>query len=692
MHDDLVQERWRLLDHQLLDWSCQQQLEEVATVDVTATTTTNKDQLNARSPLLTTLQTLSSTELTDDNVPVPESVQEYARTLLNTLTLLQHAAQTSEWPMMSLTSLLDATMGDDTDATAKQRHQLEHARWWLLGMIVSLMHTRVLEEVITATQPLSSAMTYWDRRINHPRWAAIHLLQTAPLRVTSWITQLRLSQSYSATDTGSLFGHVGIYMRHLINHLPRWPAQGWISLAQREANLKRNRLNDTRRRYAVGLGYLAEQGQVATLDFNQQATAMATPMNNELDHKHAASKPIMSGVKQIRYLLSQLLHCTNHTMQIVLKDAVEKKIPSDWLITVSDMELQPLSAEEVRFSLLTLEEDLEKFKHSNRNILQVDGRPHFLTRYWPVLGAGLVIGPSLFSLAIAQRHSITRWIQEAGNTTRDFLIEWVWRPLQNIYETVRHREGRLNIMGKASLAADLDSLERMVVDLAQEKGQMNEQELDLVRQTVRDGDLSIVLREYEKEMKTPLKSALLGHLIRVLLIQVQKGKVDLELAMAALDKLLRANELNFAFLTAAPVILITFGLSHWINQTWRRRQGFSAGIARQEARDWLRRTDRVLNRCYDPISLNGNGNEPVRQSRILTAKSLYQAHGLVLCNTYRLRALLPRLALNEQMQREFLMDLRELENTGMSTGQRLGTLHRMYRTYTFLMPLAMNYE
>lgn len=45
-----------------------------------------------------------------------------------------------------------------------------------------------------------------------------------------------------------------------------------------------------------------------------------------------------------------------------------------------------------------------------------------------------------------------------------------------------------------------------------------------------------------------MKNAIQGDLIQTLLIQVQKTKVDVDLAMAALDKLLKSNELNFAFL------------------------------------------------------------------------------------------------------------------------------------------------
>lgn len=77
----------------------------------------------------------------------------------------------------------------------------------------------------------------------------------------------------------------------------------------------------------------------------------------------------------------------------------------------------------------------------------------------------------------------------------------------------------------------------------------------------------MVLKAYEEEIKHPLKNAIkgmctwiqsclkrclylkhTGDLIQTLLIQVQKTKVDVDLAMAALDKLLKSNELNFAFL------------------------------------------------------------------------------------------------------------------------------------------------
>jgi nuclear-control-of-ATPase protein 2 len=42
-------------------------------------------------------------------------------------------------------------------------------------------------------------------------------------------------------------------------------------------------------------------------------------------------------------------------------------------------------------------------------------------------------------------------------------------------------------------------------------------------------------------IKQPIRTALFDELIRLILIQVQKEKVDVEKAMLALDKLLKSN-------------------------------------------------------------------------------------------------------------------------------------------------------
>jgi len=85
----------------------------------------------------------------------------------------------------------------------------------------------------------------------------------------------------------------------------------------------------------------------------------------------------------------------------------------------------------------------------------------------------------------------------------------------------------------------VQSLERMVLDLGRDYYHMNSTQLEGLGERIRGGDMEEVLRVYEKEMqvslaslldvtdeKNPVKNALLGSLIRTLLIQVQKTKVS----------------------------------------------------------------------------------------------------------------------------------------------------------------------
>ena len=92
-------------------------------------------------------------------------------------------------------------------------------------------------------------------------------------------------------------------------------------------------------------------------------------------------------------------------------------------------------------------------------------------------------------------------------------------------------------MSKGSLAGDRDSLERMVVDFARDNppnGTLDAVSLEAIKARVREGDLTTVLKVYEQELKHPIRGGLTGSLVRALLIQVQKTKVDVEVAMLSL--------------------------------------------------------------------------------------------------------------------------------------------------------------
>ena len=75
----------------------------------------------------------------------------------------------------------------------------------------------------------------------------------------------------------------------------------------------------------------------------------------------------------------------------------------------------------------------------------------------------------------------------------------------------------------------------MAVALGQEKLGYNQQQLDILHEQVQKGDLTAVLRVYEEDIKSPIRSAVTGTLVRSLLIQVQKMKVPFSSSLTSID-------------------------------------------------------------------------------------------------------------------------------------------------------------
>jgi len=150
---------------------------------------------------------------------------------------------------------------------------------------------------------------------------------------------------------------------------------------------------------------------------------------------------------------------------------------------------------------------------------------------------------------------------------------------------------------------------------------------------------------------------------RLLLIQVQKTKVDLELAMTALDKLLKANEINFALVTFVPAVYLTSLAIGTVRGAWERRYQLDAHQSAKLVRKLLRGVDVILNRHAsketNKLPLDEQGN------------LLMNVHILRQCAHYSFPSADDRV--------DFLHDLRELEAVANTVRQRLHTLERIYR-------------
>lgn len=87
-------------------------------------------------------------------------------------------------------------------------------------------------------------------------------------------------------------------------------------------------------------------------------------------------------------------------------------------------------------------------------------------------------------------------------------------------------------------------------------------------------------------LQSPIRSAVAGSLIRTLLIQVQKVKVDVALAMDGIEKMLHSQQLTFGFVGVAPSILVLYGFGSWA-RGMMRRDGGKKKVKEERRKCWM---------------------------------------------------------------------------------------------------------
>jgi len=280
-------------------------------------------------------------------------------------------------------------------------------------------------------------------------------------------------------------------------------------------------------------------------------------------------------------------------------------------------------------------------------VVKENGRPSRLIRYWLPATVLLVSSSTVFRIVLNRQEEIMAWIQEFGQTVIDFWSNWVVEPTKRVIGTIRHdADSEVSLLSKRSLETDRASLERMVVDFATQHpdgASLNETQIADIRAKVREGDLTPILKSYEKDIQSPIKGAIVGNLASALLIQVQKTKVDIEVAMSGIDSILKSQELLFGFIGLTPGVLVSVGLYQWLRGAFSSRQGVRQWARQGKMLLVLRNIDRILTSAT-----------PTEFGEIS-----YKDHGLLLCEVHLLRqaasTILPR-----RIFHDFLVEVDEL--------------------------------
>ena len=435
--------------------------------------------------------------------------------------------------------------------------------WVLVGKAAAQTHGLILNSLLDQILSLNRDIWYWDEVLNASahRGVYYYYLQTSPLRFWAWskdvysifrqkaqslredVQEQEQAQERAHTASWDRFWNIvqeSVHERSLAN--VRSKIMSPLTQCRIEARKKQKSLQALRELSATGLGILMDEG----MRFDIEEDDLTLHEASDDDWRSVITKSI--------HLMETVLDHGSAVLSSHHSVDFEEDV---FAIVNSDIEGHVEAADPAALAeRLTkiIKEYLPEHLDTLNLVVKVNGRPSHITRYWlPVTAFILASGASL-SLMYRHRAEVVTWIHDFGATMRDFWYNWVYEPIKKTIGTIRHdKDSEIAIMSKESLEGDRASLERMVVDFSKDHPTnpgdqpFGDAELAALRAKVREGDLTPVLKAYERDLQRPIMGTIRGDLIRALLIQIQKTKVDVEVALGGIDALLKSQELVFAY-------------------------------------------------------------------------------------------------------------------------------------------------
>lgn len=548
---------------------------------------------------------------------------------------------------------------------AKSQYESD-VEWLLVSKATTQTYGLILNTLLDDIIPLSHDIWYWDQVLSSYPNSSLYAMQTSPVRWWVWTRDIYQESSLRSTlgRRANMFSRTSQSNDSIADRWKRFygivketvterslkDAQrklfSTVSLCRSEARRKQKQLKKLREMTASGLGVLIDEGLSFGMDDNKSDVS-----DHGMEWKGVAER----SVALMDMVLRDVAKLDHRVSDFEDKVFAGVEQDPDLSIHVEDMVSKP--AVMARRLLFLLEERIPDHVSATRAVVAENGRPSRFVRYWIPAGLLLISSSTILRILVNRKADIINWIRDFGVTARDFWFNWVVEPVRKVIGTIRHDStSEIAIMSRDSLKADRESLERMVVDFAVDRpalagadSALNETQIADIRAKVKEGDVTPVLKAYEHDLRKPFVGAVKGDLVRSLLIQVQKTKVDLEVAISGIDALLKSQELVFGMVGLTPGILVSVAVLSYLrgmllsNRRGLRQRGERVGRCVRT----LRNIDRIFSEATPS------------QNNLLS----YKDHGLLITEVHILRNLVRdgRLMPTE-IEGEFLEDLDDLAN------------------------------
>ncbi|KAH9941057.1 NCA2-domain-containing protein [Amylocystis lapponica] len=592
-----------------------------------------------------------------------------------------------------------------TEVTDSEETGLQHA---ILGKVTVELYGQALNTFLQEARDAEDELEWWNEIERSRSNLALYLLQTLPLRLLNLSNTIlstlrkrnlpiRLS-AFSPSSLRQLFPSRNLLLPNILTialfpHLRTQPyLPPFLSLRPPPSSAfstsSADRVESAWYAFATALAGLARNAAMVFVLPLELTRSECKYKQQELQKIRDERAEFLGTLAEMRGSLASALEEGHrdptrlNDFAVQLQSFVQGESLTPYVARTSDFALASLHT--LASSALPSHVSLHSADLTARNLL----RPSRLTLLWPRLVLLPPLALYLVRTAYASRASLQDMAIDALETARGFWEGWLLEPLRGVVKTVRAGGEDGVIVTQESVRADLGSLERMTLALAQEKLHYDAPQMEALAHQIELGDLTAVMQIYEEDIKRPFRSAVGGTLLRSLFIQVQKAKVDINQALAGIDKLLRSQELTFAFVGVAPALAIVYTLSGYLGALWTGGRGGSKyGGRTKRASIWLkmRRIERLLiaqpklhhtHAGTHDVPKESPSPEEARPSiPPLTA-------GLLLLSVSHLRAYAEKyLPASSRLREGFLEDVVDLEDPALGRAEKLRVLDRMWRSW-----------
>lgn len=543
-------------------------------------------------------------EVTDADSPVPprERLAESARAL-HLKTIIRSLSTTSRSrPLLKrrrLQHLLEQLVhSQDAVTSSTQSSGVDSDLEWLAaGKAAIQAYGIILNSLLEQTIPLSDEIWYWDDILGSYANTGLYTLQTWPLRFwkqtkevymdakEKYLSNASLGESSQQATQTLVEGWREFYrlVQQSVEDRSLSHARARIlspfAVCRTEARRKQAGLKRLREMSATAIGLVLDEGLTFNSFDEDEKGTIKEESSPELTREEWRAT-VAKSVSLLHHVLCEVKASEHGVADF--EDSVFANVEGDSEIAITGHAGATASTSPIILHqrlLQIVSHYLPEQEHTSGILASEYGRPSRLIRYWVPGTILLLSGSTILRIVANRRAEIRQWIQDLGQTAIDFWANWVIEPIKKLIGTIRHdEESEVAIMSKDSLKADRASLERMVVDFATDHpnetgARYTESEIAEIQAKVKEGDLTPVLRAYERDLRKPFIGTVRGDLVRALLIQIQKTKVDVEVAIGGIDSLLKSQELLFGVVSIAPGVLISYAIFRWLGGLFGSRRG-----------------------------------------------------------------------------------------------------------------------